>query len=133
MLATYFPSKHVHLTDLPQLQPLLENNARQAPNASVGVLEWGSNASVKKFDVIIGADVVASIYDSYGLAKTIYNLANEDSRVYLACKDRLTGFIEKFESYMRGMFACVERREADSLNKNPGVWILFASGRLGDQ
>jgi predicted nicotinamide N-methyase len=134
MVARSFPlTTKVHLTDLPQLQPLLEQNSKQAPNASFGVLEWGKSLSSEKYDVILGADVVASIYDSSALAKTLCDLANPETKVYLACRDRLAGSIERFEIQMKQMFAKVERRKTDSSNKNPDVWIFYASGRRSYQ
>jgi predicted nicotinamide N-methyase len=132
MVAKACPTAKVHLTDLPELQPLLKKNAGETSNASVDVLEWGGSGS-DKYDVILGADVVASIYDSSGLVKTIYDLANPDSRVYLACNDRLAGCIEKFENQMKQLFTHVERRKAVSSNRNPDVWIMFACGRRSNQ
>lgn len=134
LLACAFPESQVHLTDLPLLMPLLKTNAHGIDNATVGVLEWGSSAaSLEKYDVIVGSDVVASIYDSSALAKTIYDLANERSQVYLACRDRLAGSIEKFEGHLQQLFTNVERRKATSSNKNPGVWVLHVSGRKSSQ
>lgn len=131
MVAKSCATASVHLTDLPQLQPLLEKNAGK--DASTGVLEWGKNNNMDKYDVILGADVVASIYDSTGLARTIYDLAKVDSRVYLACRDRLAGNVERFEAYMKQYFTIVERRKAESQNKSPNVWIMFATGKRENQ
>jgi hypothetical protein len=132
MVASAFPDIHVEVTDLPRLIPLLEKNCVNTPNTSASVLEWGG--SVKgNYDVILGADVVASIYDSYGLAKTIYELAHADSWVYLACRDRLAGSIEEFEGHLQTMFLHVERRKADSSNKNQAVLILIARGKCSNQ
>lgn len=132
-VASAFPESKVHLTDLPQLMPLLNTNSECHENVSVGVLEWGTNANLDKYDVIMGSDVVASIYTSTGLVKTIYDLAHERSQVYLACRDRLTGSVEKFEAKLRQLFSTVERRKAVSHNKNPDVWILHASGKRSSQ
>jgi hypothetical protein len=132
MVASAFPEIHVEITDLPQLMPLLEKNCANTPNTSASVLEWGG--SVKgNYDVILGADVVASIYDSYGLAKTIYELAHSDSWVYLACRDRLAGSIEEFQGHLQKMFLHVERRKADSSNNNQSIWILIARGKCSNQ
>lgn len=132
MVARSMPRSSIHLTDLPQLQPLFQKNARTSPNVTTGILEWGKGTS-EKYDVIIGADVVASIYDSTGLSQTLYGLATKDTRVYLACRDRLAGSIERFEGQMKQLFTQVERRKAYSSNKNPDVWIFYASGRKCDQ
>lgn len=133
LVAKSFPTAKVHLTDLPALQPLLKVNTDDTPNASFGVLGWGETVLDQKYDVVLGADVVASIYDCSGLVKTIYDLTNKDSKVYLACRDRLAGSIEKLEEQLKHLFTQVERRKAVSSNKNPDIWILFASGRRSSQ
>jgi len=131
VLASALPECHVHLTDLSQLLPLLEENAKGVPNASVGELEWGTSLteSIEPYDLIVGSDVIAGIYDSVGLAKTIFDLSTDRSEVYLACRDRLAGSLEQFEGYLRCLFTHVERRHAVSRNKNPTVWMMYASGR----
>lgn len=132
MLASAFPESKVYLTDLPQLMPLLEENAKEFENAAVGELEWGTSLPVDKYDVIVGSDVIAGIYDSSGLAKTIHDLATERSQVYLAVRERLSGNIEVFESHLRALFHQVERRPAQSRNR-AAVWILYATGRKSHQ
>lgn len=127
-VARQVPNAKVHLTDLPQLLPLLEKNSSNEPNVTSGVLEWGRNVA-GQYDVILGADVVASIYDSFALAKTIFDLAHENTKIYLACEDRLAGSIEAFEDHMRNMFDHVERKKSNSKNKNPKVWILQVHGK----
>ncbi|VEU40777.1 unnamed protein product [Pseudo-nitzschia multistriata] len=135
LIASARPHTTVHLTDLPTLQPLLKKNCqRNCPERTThGVLEWGKQPFGDDvdvpYDIILGADVVTGIYDSSGLAKTIYDLAHEKTVVYLALKDRLSGTIDRFESYMRELFRVIERKDADSDNKNPGVFILKISGK----
>jgi predicted nicotinamide N-methyase len=131
-VARQVPDAKVHLTDLPELLPLLEKNSNDSLNVTAGVLEWGRNSS-GQYDVILGADVVASIYDSSALAKTIYDLSHEQTRVYLACEDRLAGSIETFESHMKNMFEHVERKKSNSANNNPKVWILQIHGKRQNQ
>jgi hypothetical protein len=133
MLASAFPESKVHLTDMAQLMPLLNNNAKGMDNTTVGELEWGTTATLDKYDVVIGADVVASIYSAPALAKALYDLSTSRSQVYLACRDRLTGNIEQFEAQLKVLFSRVERRKAISSNKNPNVWIMYASGRRSNQ
>lgn len=133
LLASAFPESKVHVTDLPLLMPLLNTNAKGVDNATVGELEWGTTATLDKYDLIIGADVVASIYSAPALAQTIYDLSNQRSQVYLACRDRLAGSIEQFEAQLKRLFTTVERRKATSNNKNPDVWVLYASGRRSSQ
>lgn len=135
LIAAARPSTTVHLTDLPLLQPLLETNCRNCcpKSATCGVLEWGKqpfgDGVDAPYDVVLAADVVASIYDSSGLAKTIYDLSHEKTVIYLSAKERLSGVIDRFESYMRELFTVVERMEADSDNKNPDVFILRIAGK----
>eukprot|EP00536_Pseudo-nitzschia_multiseries_P013573 jgi/Psemu1/245441/estExt_Genewise1.C_5880032 len=135
LIAAAHPSASVHLTDLPQLQPLLQKNCQNCcpENATFGILEWGKKPFGEDvhapYDVILGSDVVASIYDSSGLAKTIYDLSHEKTVIYLAAKDRLSGVFDRFELSMKELFTVVERREADSNNKNPEVFILRISGK----
>lgn len=141
LVASALPTCQVHLTDLPQLQPLLETNvkANTPENVTWGVLEWGEklpssttdgeSSATKTYDLVLGSDVVASIYDSTGLARTIYNLCHDRSQVYLACRERLAGCIDRFETYLREHFDCVDRRAPDSDNKTPGVLILYATGK----
>lgn len=121
----------VHLTDLPVLQPLLSKNCQICPGrATHGVLEWGKPIEDNaKYDIILAADVVAGIYDSSGLAKTIYDLSHEKTVVYLACQERLAGVIDRFESYMHELFTKVEKRQPQSSNLNPDVFIMRVSGK----
>eukprot|EP00980_Cylindrotheca_fusiformis_P005641 scaffold1184_cov132-Cylindrotheca_fusiformis.AAC.62 len=132
-VARQVPNAKIHLTDLPALLPLLEKNSADNSNVTTGVLEWGKTVAGEKHDVILGADVVASIYDSYGLVKTIHELSHDKTIVYLACEDRLAGSIESFESHMRTMFEHVERKKSNSKNNNPKVWILQVYGKLQSQ
>ena len=131
MIAKAHPQTTVHLTDLPQLQPLLSKNCQTCPGrATHGVLEWGKPIEDNvKYDIILGADVVAGIYDSSGLAKTIYDLSHEKTVVYLACRERLAGVIDRFESYMHELFTRVEKRQPQSSNLSPNVFIMRVSGK----
>mmetsp|Transcript_21274 Transcript_21274/g.37420 ORF Transcript_21274/g.37420 Transcript_21274/m.37420 type:complete len:133 (+) Transcript_21274:688-1086(+) len=128
MIARTFPMSKVHLTDLPQLQPLLEKNTKHVENATYGVLEWGKPVN-ETYDVILGADVVAGIYDSQALVKSLFDLAHENTRIYLSARERLSGLLDTFELDLKERFATVERRMADSDNKNPSVFIICISGK----
>jgi predicted nicotinamide N-methyase len=128
IIARSYPSSKVHLTDLPLLQPLLEKNCKSCTNATHGVLEWGKPVN-ETFDVILAADVVAGIYDSAALAKTICDLSHEKTQIYLAYRERLSGVLDRFESYMNELFTRVERRLPDSTNKSPDVFIICISGK----
>lgn len=130
MIAKAHPQTTVHLTDLPQLQPLLSKNCQTCPGrATHGVLEWGKPTDGETYDIILGADVVAGIYDSSGLAKTIYDLSHESTVVYLACRERLAGVIDRFESFMHELFQTVEKREPNSANHSPNVFVMRVSGK----
>lgn len=135
MIAKACPQATVHLTDLPVLVPLLSKNCQQCPGqATCGVLEWGKPVltgenDAAPYDIILAADVVAGIYDSSGLAKTIYDLSHEKTVVYLAYRERLTGIIERFESYMHELFTKVEKMDSDSSNHSPNVFIMKVSGK----
>lgn len=128
MVARAFPNAKVHLTDLPALQELLQRNVVTTNNATAGVLEWGKPVH-ETYDVILGADVVAGIYDSSGLAQTIYDLSHDQSRIVLSYRDRLSGLMERFEERLREYFVHIEKRQAESDNKNPTVYILCISGK----
>lgn len=135
LLARSFPDVRVELTDLAEVVPLVHKNCSQVENATASVLRWGEPVATRAgaYDVIVGSDVIASIYDPSGLAKTIYDLAHEKTMVYLACRDRLAGSVEAFEERMRGMFHHVERTRADSRNGNPSVWVLQIHGKRRTQ
>jgi hypothetical protein len=128
MIAKAFPNSTVHLTDLPILLPLLEKNTKGCDNATFGVLEWGKPVN-ETYDVILGADVVAGIYDSQGLAKTIYDLSHERTRVYLSTRDRLSGLIETFLANLQVYFTNVETSQPQSDNQAPNVSIIYVSGK----
>jgi len=133
MIARARPQTTVHLTDLPILQPLLTKNCQTCPGrATCGVVEWGKplgDNDSEAYDIVLGADVVAGIYDASGLAKTIYDLSHSKTVVYLACRERLAGVIDRFESCLHQLFTTIERKEADSSNKSPNVFILRVTGK----
>jgi hypothetical protein len=130
MLARVFPENQIYLTDLPELIPLLERNTKDCDNATCGVLEWGKPVlNNENYDVIFAADVVAGIYDSQGLARTMFDLSNERSRIYLSYNDRMSGLMDSFVKNIDQYFASVLRVQPDSENKNPNVWIMVISGK----
>lgn len=142
----------VEITDLPLLMPLMQRNialnfsdsmpsisesdrkilhGRDSPKAlglcEARVLDWGDRNDGRKYPVIIGADVVASLYDPIKLAETLHSLCQEDSKVYISYKSRLDGPHEQFEGRMRELFETVESiLPQGSRNKNPSVRILQA-------
>ena len=149
-------SCHVEITDLPSLLPLMQRNVAlnfdtvddlskkdqqvlygSEHSSSKGtcearILEWGPQpASSKKYNIILGADVVASLYDPVALAETIHQLSLPDATVYISYKGRLDGPHERFEQRMQQLYRDVQPRiSPTSRNKNPGVYVLQATGPI---
>jgi predicted nicotinamide N-methyase len=70
------------------------------------ILRWGikEDYSDGPFDVIIGADIITSLYDPKALAQTIYDLCHEKTKVYVCFKKRLEGPHTVFENAMKTLF-----------------------------
>jgi len=89
------------------------------------------------FDVVIGADVVATLYDPVALAKTIHQVAKDErSVVYISFKERLSSIHRSFEQALGELFDSIEiilassqNSEIHSRNRNPDVGILIARGK----
>ena len=141
---------HVDITDLPALLPLMRRNQQlnfgggdssfvkqhdhtPAPlgTSAASILTWGIPAEYPPdpYDVILGADVVASLYDPIALAETMWDLSHSQSVVFLSYKGRLTEPHELFEKRFRQLFDTVERLKPKSRNNNPHVWVLKATKR----
>ena len=138
----------VTVTDLPALLPLLSGNAAAAAAASssslpplssltASPLAWGSDdeafAARGESDYVIGADIVASLYSPTDLARTIWTLAGERTRVVVSFKGRESEYHDRFEEAMREKYFErfeVVRPDAEVCrNRNPGVGIIVAGGR----
>jgi hypothetical protein len=106
-----------------------EKDARGTVSASV--LRWGvmEEEDGKQYDVVLGADVVASLYDPIALADTMHALCHDRSVVYVSYKGRLTDPHVRFENRLECLFDNVERIRPTSRNKNPQVCILKANGK----
>lgn len=160
LIAKNVPHVAVSLTDLPQLQRLLSRNANRllfghgndldlkefAPStrefdlqSSVEVfeLDWADDSgSHGTFDVVLGADVVATLYDPVALAQSIHRLCHAETLVYISFKERLSSVHRAFESEMERLFSKV--RVIDNItdgktlssNHNPDVHVLIAEERL---
>jgi len=129
LIARAFPMAQVHLTDLPQLQPLLELNIKSCEkNATFGVLEWGKPVQ-ETYDVILGADVVAGIYDAQGLVRTLSDLSHEQTHIFITFKERLSGIMDAFIDEMKELFDVVEKGLPESENRNPNVYLLRISAK----
>ena len=103
--------------------------------AEAKVLRWGVESDYEgaPFDVVFGADIVASLYDPIALANTFYDLCGPESKVYLSYKGRLDEPHLLFEAELKRLFSRVERIEPPNIysrNKNPGVCILKAWGKI---
>ncbi|KAL3911932.1 MAG: hypothetical protein SGILL_007085 [Bacillariaceae sp.] len=132
LTAQAYPMAQVHLTDLPQLQPLLEGNVKlnsTLQNVTTGLVEWGSKSN-ETYDVILAADVVAGIYDGQALIKSLYDLAHDKTQIFLSCNEgRLAGIIDAFIGELKERFEVVERRQPHSDNRNPNIIVFVISGK----
>jgi len=164
MIAKAIPNLEVHLTDLPELMPLLTRNVQRnfihilddsiQPNEQEGwsshevdlhsgkasqspvaaqVLDWAkveagiADDTAPTYDVILGADVVASLYDPVALARTIHALARADSIVYLTFKERLSTIHRQFENEIDNLFGewnIFSPPPHSRRNHNPDVRII---------
>ena len=82
------------------------------------------------YDVIIGADVIASLYDPTALAHTIYDLCDEHTRIYIGIEKRLSDMVEKFLNVMRDIFTVVVVVKPQSRNRNNNIVVLEAFGKM---
>ena len=101
--------------------------------AEISVLDWDNHTAEKRsFDVILGADVVATLYDPVALAKTIHWLSNMDSIVAISFKERLSTIHRRFEVELTRLFASVEVIDprGTSRNENPDVRVIVARNKI---
>jgi hypothetical protein len=165
MVAKACRGSHVFVTDLPELLDLMKANYDlnfvdgdfgavteedflrrkvgselfvSQGSAEAKVLRWGVKSDYEgaPFDVVFGADVVASLYDPIALANTFYDLCGPESNVYLSYKGRLDEPHLLFEAELKRLFSVVKRIEHPNIhsrNKNPGVSILKAWGKIGER
>lgn len=139
----------VSLTDLPELQPLLSRNAKRfldngnddhsfKARSAVAVfeLDWADDSGwCGKFDIVLGSDVVATLYDPVALAHTIHRLCHDGTVVYVSFKERLASIHRSFEEEMKHLFSEVSvihngKSKMLSRNHNPDVHILIANGKI---
>ena len=82
------------------------------------------------YDVIIGADIVASLYDPIALAQTLHALCGPTTKIYISSKSRLDKPHETFDIEMARLFERVEKKVLPcSRLKNPNVFIIQAEGK----
>jgi len=113
---------------------LLTAHDRSAARGTVSsrVLRWGVEEDYlgAPYDVIVGADIVASLYDPQALARALHALSGPDTRIYISGKARLDRPHEEFDAEMERLFERVERiREPSSRLRSPDVFIIVAGGK----
>ena len=153
-------SGEVHLTDLPELMPLLRRNVIRnyradciqrgddwdahlsdadqpelcdrpkfsTSHVSAYVLDWSAPNPPHTFATILGADVVAKLYDPHALVQTICQCSNAQTSVYISFKKRLSSLHRTFEEEMAKHFD-ITIVEPHSRNRNPQVRILVATNK----
>lgn len=99
----------------------------------VQVLEWSeeppddSEEVTGTYDVIVAADVVASIYNPIALARTIHRLSHSETTVYISFKERLSSIHRQFECKLSNLFHDVEFMVPHATrNRNQNVQLLVA-------
>lgn len=110
----------------------LETMNRAHGKVKAKCLRWGvkEDYSSGPYDVIIGADVIASLYDPTALAHTIYDLCHEGTRIYIGIEKRLSDVVEKFLNVMRDIFTVVVVVKPQSRNRNNNIVVLEAYGKM---
>lgn len=94
------------------------------------ILRWGVKEDYKDgpFDVIIGADIITSLYDPEALAQTIFDLCHEKTKVYICFKKRLEGPHIVFENAMKMLFNEVSFMKPITRLHNPNnVTVLMVA------
>lgn len=118
---------------------------------TASVLPWGdlrAEAQHGQFDLVLGADVVASLYDPVALAQCLYRMLrcdgdgdDDNSKVYIAFKERLSTRHRQFEAELARWFETVTVVDPLPLwpasswqcrNRNPDVKILVAQGKRNE-
>mmetsp|Transcript_2362 Transcript_2362/g.4722 ORF Transcript_2362/g.4722 Transcript_2362/m.4722 type:complete len:451 (-) Transcript_2362:59-1411(-) len=96
------------------------------------VLRWGVEEDYlgAPYDVIVGADIVTSLYDPQALARALHALSGPGTRIYISGKARLDRPHEEFDAEMERLFERVERIwEPSSRLRSPDVFIIVAGGK----
>lgn len=123
---------------------LITNTSENAKGtASAHVLRWGAPEDytiAPSNDVIIGADIVASLYDPIALAQTLYDLSGPTTKIYISSKSRLDRPHELFWGEMERLFHRVEKvfnicsddndkGKSWSRLRNTSVFFIVAEGK----
>lgn len=142
---------HVTITDLPEFEELMRSNVDRNFNHGCEVstdtprglggkgvvtsrtLRWGVEEDYcgAPYDVVIGADIVASLYDPFALAQTLHALSGPKTKIYISGKSRLDKPHEEFDVELSRMFRTVKKiTNPDTRMRNPSVFIIFAEGKI---
>lgn len=128
-------SANVTITDLPELVPLMEDNVkRNLPSKGhimAQTLRWGNEADYqgKTYDVILGADIVTSLYDPVALAAALHALSGSETRIYISAKSRLDKPHQEFDDEMKRLFARCDKVKVESRLKSPSVFVMVFVGK----
>jgi hypothetical protein len=101
-------------------------------NAIAKTLRWGfkEDYPLEAPDVIIGSDIIVSIYDTSGLIQTIYDLSGAETKIYLSYKGRLDSMMNELASQLEGRFTTLKSVQPFSRNRNPTIRIIEISGKI---
>ena len=136
LTATLLTASHdVYATDLPDVVPLIRSNLSRngLPPSHAFPLTWGLDdpEHESRYDAVVGADIVASLYSPESLARTIHRVLRPGGRGYLSYRRREDEYHDRFEMKMRGIFEGVEvERWVGGRNRNPEVRILRFWGKM---
>jgi len=153
-------NSHVTITDLPELEGLMLDNVlrnfgsggdaeaeverdldlpsltthdgKAKGTVTSRVLRWGVEEDYggAPFDVIVGADIVASLYDPIALAQTLHDLSGPNTKIYISSKARLDKPHQEFDAEIDRLFESVKRvKEPKSRLKSPNVFLIVAEGK----
>jgi len=146
-------NSHVEITEVPELEGLMADNVKRnffgdtdkssaddemitghdgkaKGTISSRVLRWGfeEDYAGAPYDVIVGADIVTSLYDPVALAQTLHDLSHSNTRIYISGKSRLDKPHEIFNTEMNRLFEKVEKvTDVNSKLRSPGV--ICAEGK----
>ena len=122
----------------------LDDGTKSQGTVKSRVLRWGNeedyflqeddqqqqHGGQQAYDVIIGADIVASLYDPIALAQTLHALCGPTTKIYISSKSRLDKPHEEFDTEMTRLFTKVVKKGCPcSRLKTPDVFIIEAEGK----
>ena len=100
------------------------------------VLDWEDHSEFwptsgdddRTYDIVFGADVVATLYDPSALVRTIYRLCHQQSVVYISFKERLSTIHRQFENEMQLCFESIELIQQDGDDERQSEMAATGSG-----